>query len=72
LAAAHGHAVFLAALGRAVAFRRWRSADVRSILAAGAGTPDPGATGDALVIDLPVVVGRSLDQYAPTTTAATS
>ena len=72
LAAAHGQAVFLAALARAVAFRRWRSADVRSILAAGAGTPDPTATGDALVIDLPVAAGRSLDQYAPTATAATS
>lgn len=72
LAAAHGQAVFLAALARAVAFRRWRAADVRSILAAGAGTPDPTATGDALVIDLPVATGRSLAQYAPTTSAATS
>jgi len=72
LAAAHGQTVFLAALARAVAFRRWRAADVRSILAAGAGAPDPAATGDALVIDLPVAVGRSLDQYAPTTTAASS
>jgi len=69
LAAAHGQAVFLAALARAVAFRRWRAADVRSILAAGAGTPDPAATGQALVIDLPVATGRSLDQYAPTATA---
>ena len=72
LAAAHGSAVFLAALGRAVAFRRWRAADVRSILAAGAGTPDPTATGQALVIDLPVAPGRSLAQYAPTANAATS
>ena len=72
LAAAHGSAVFLAALSRAVAFRRWRAADVRSILAAGAGTPDPTATGQALVIDLPVAPGRSLAQYAPTATAATS
>ena len=45
---------------------------MRSILAAGAGTPDPTATGDALVIDLPVAAGRSLDQYAPTATTATS
>ena len=72
VAAAHGQAVFLAALARAVAFRRWRAADVRSILAAGAGAPDPTATGDALIIDLPVAVGRSLDQYAPTASAATS
>ena len=40
--------------------------DVRSILAAGTGTPDPTATGDALVIDLQVASGRSLAQYAPT------
>jgi len=66
LAAAHGQTMFLAALGRAVAFRRWRAADVRSILAAGTGTPDPTATGTALVIDLPVAPGRSLAQYAPT------
>jgi hypothetical protein len=72
LAAAHGQGVFLAALGRAVAFRRWRAADVRSILAAGTGTPDPTATGDALVIDLPVAAGRSLAQYAPTTAAVSS
>ena len=31
----------LVALGRAVAFGRWRTADVRSILAAGAGTVVP-------------------------------
>ena len=37
LRAAHGEQAFLAALGRAVAFSRWRAADVRSILAAGAG-----------------------------------
>ena len=37
LRAAHGEHVFLAALDRAVAFGRWRAADVRSILAAGAG-----------------------------------
>jgi len=66
LAAVHGQTAFLAALGRAVAFRRWRAADARSILAAGTGTPDPTATGDALVIDLPVASGRSLAQYAPT------
>ena len=41
LAAAHGSEVLLGALARAVAFGRWRAADVRSILAAGAGTPQP-------------------------------
>jgi hypothetical protein len=36
---AHGPEVFLPALRRAVAFRRWRATDVRSILAAGLGAP---------------------------------
>jgi len=66
LAAAHGQAVFLAALERATAFGRWRSADVRSILAAGTGTPKPRPAGTALVIDLPTTAGRSLADYAPT------
>jgi len=66
LAVAHGHAVFLAALERATAFKRWRSADVRSILAAGTGTPQPRSAGTALVIDLPITAGRSLAEYAPT------
>jgi transposase len=70
LAAAHGHVVFLAALERATAFGRWRSADVRSILAAGTGTPQPRPAGTALVIDLPTTAGRSLAEYAPTTTVA--
>jgi transposase len=67
LAAAHGHPVFLAALERATAFKRWRSADVRSILAAGIGTPAPRPAGAALVIDLPTTTGRSLAEYAPAT-----
>src|SRR5262249_20150895 len=41
LRAAHGEQAFLGALDRAVAFCRWRAADVRSILAAGAGIADP-------------------------------
>ena len=36
LSAAHGQAAMVAALERATAFGRWRAADVRSILAAGA------------------------------------
>src|SRR5262249_56672366 len=47
LEAAHGRAVLVAALERAVAFRRWRAADVRSILAAGTGTPQPTGPGEA-------------------------
>ncbi len=67
LAAAHGTAAFVAALERATAFGRWKAADVRSILAAGAGTPTPRPAGDALVIDLPTSAGRSLSEYTPTT-----
>ena len=64
LRAAHGEPAFAAALSRAVAFGRWRAADVRSILAAGPGTAGPRAAGDALVLDLPVVPVRPLSDYA--------
>ncbi len=64
LRAAHGPEAFGDALARAVAFGRWRAADVRSILAAGTGTPQPTAAGDALVLELPVVPVRSLADYA--------
>ena len=65
LRAAHGEQEFLAALDRAVAFCRWRAADVRSILAAGAGVPEPKvAAGDALALDLPAVPVRPLADYA--------
>jgi hypothetical protein len=64
LRAAHGDEAFTAALERAVAFSRWRSGDVRSILAAGIGTSQPSPAGGALVLDLPVVPVRSLADYA--------
>ncbi|HEY8202542.1 MAG TPA: IS21 family transposase, partial [Actinomycetota bacterium] len=64
LEAAHGRDALVEALERAVAFSRWRAADVRSILAAGAGTPRPTGAGDALVIDLPSVPTRPLADYA--------
>ena len=65
LRAAHGDAEFLAALDRAVAFCRWRAADIRAILAAGAGVPRPKvAAGDALNLDLPAVPVRPLADYA--------
>src|SRR6266536_96104 len=65
LRAAHGDEEFLAALDRAVAFCRWRPADVRSILAAGAGVPGPQVpAGDALNLDLPAVPVRPLADYA--------
>lgn len=69
LGAAHGDDALIAALRRAVAFKRFRAADVRSILAAGAGTPQPRPAGEALILDLPVAPTRSLDDYkivAPT------
>lgn len=64
LRAAHGDDAFGTALARAVAFSRWRAADVRSILAAGAGTPEPRPAGDALLLELPAVSVRSLADYA--------
>jgi transposase len=64
LHAAHGHDAFLDALGRAVDFGRWRAADVRSILAAGTGTPQPREAGDALVLEFPTVPTRPLSDYA--------
>jgi len=64
LEAAHGRPALIAAMERAVEYRRWRSADVRSILAAGAGTARPVRPGDALILALPVVGTRSLDDYA--------
>src|SRR5204862_2819965 len=64
LRAAHGDDAFADALDRAVAFCRWRAADVRSILAAGPGAADPRPAGDALVIELPVVPVRPLSDYA--------
>ena len=64
LEAAHDRAAFLAAIGRAVEFGRFRAKDVRSILAAGTGVPRPRAPGDALIVALPTVAVRSLGDYA--------
>ena len=63
LHAAHGTDALLAALRRAVEFRRWRAADVRSILAAGGAAPTPRPAGQALVLTLPSVPTRSLEAY---------
>jgi hypothetical protein len=64
LEAAHGRDALIAALERAVAFRRWRAADVRSVLAAGTGVPRPRDAGEALVLELPTAPTRSLNEYA--------
>ncbi len=61
--AAHGKQALIGALERAIAFRRWRADDVRSILAAGTGIPKPSQPGDALVLELPTVPTRSLADY---------
>jgi hypothetical protein len=63
LRAAQGDAALTAALERAVEFRRWPAEDVRSILAAGTGIPQPRAAGDALVMELPAVPVRPLSAY---------
>jgi transposase len=64
LEAAHGRTAFVAALERAVAFSRFRAADLRSILAAGTAAPRPTEAGEALVIALPGVPTRPLSDYA--------
>jgi len=64
LQAAHGPVALVAALERAVVFGRFRAADVRSILAAGAGVARPTRAGDALIVDLPTVATRPLSAYA--------
>ena len=63
LEAAHGRDALIAALERAITFGRWRASGVRSILAAGAGVPQPTAPGEALVIELPSTASRSLTAY---------
>jgi len=53
-----------AALARATRFRRFKAADVRSILEAGPSAPTPVAAGDALSLVLPAVPTRPLSDYA--------
>jgi hypothetical protein len=64
LGAAHGTQALTDALARAVAFKRFRAGDVRSILAAGTSAPTPVPAGGALVLDLPVAPTRSLAAYS--------
>ncbi|MGH2467384.1 MAG: IS21 family transposase [Candidatus Limnocylindrales bacterium] len=66
---AHGREPLLAALERALAFGRFRAADVRSILAAGPGVPRPTGSGAPLAITLPAVPVRPLAAYALEPTA---
>lgn len=64
LQAAHGNDELVGALDRAVMFGRWKAADVRSIMAAGAGVPTPTQPGQLLGEQLPAVPTRSLSDYA--------
>ena len=64
LETAHGRDVLVAALERALTFRRFAAEDVRSVLAAGPDAPTTAAAGAPLDADLPTVTGRSLDAYA--------
>lgn len=63
LEAAWGRQTLTAALERATTFRRFRAADVRSILEAGSGVPRVVEEGEALLVQLPTVPTRSLDAY---------
>lgn len=63
LEAAWGREALVAAVERAAQFRRFRAADVRSILEAGPGVATVVDEGEALVVDLPTVPVRSLDDY---------
>jgi hypothetical protein len=61
---AHGRVALVTALERALAFRRFRAADVRSILAQGPGIQVSTPVGGPLPVDLPAVSVRSLAAYA--------
>jgi hypothetical protein len=63
LQAAWGRDALVAALGRAVEFRRFKATDVRSILEAGVGVVDVVGEGERLALDLPEVPTRSLEAY---------
>jgi transposase len=64
LEAAHGRESLIAALERALAFRRYGAADVRSILAAGPGVARHREPGASLTVALPAVPVRPLAAYA--------
>jgi len=61
---AHGREALTAALERALAHRRFRAAEVRSILDAGTGVQRPTPAGEPLTVSLPAVPVRSLADYA--------
>jgi transposase len=69
---AWGRAALKRALERATTYRRFSAADVRAILAAGLGVPEPTRAGQPLPLDLPPVSERSLSAYALTQLALPS
>ena len=62
--AAHGQPALLAALERAVTFRRFTAGDVRSVLAAGPAAPMITEPGQPLAVPLPAAPTRPLAAYA--------
>lgn len=64
LAQSHGREALVAALERALAFRRFGASDVRSIMAAGRSAPRISSPGVDLPIELPAVPVRPLSAYA--------
>jgi hypothetical protein len=64
LEAAYGRDALVAALERGLAYRRFRAADLRAILAAGPGVPRHREPGERLTVSLPAVPVRSLAAYA--------
>jgi len=63
LEAAHGRDTLVAALERALLFRRFTGEDVRAIIAAGPHAPTPTDPGGPLSADLPAAPSRDLDAY---------
>ncbi len=61
---AYGRDALVSGLERALAYRRFRAADLRSILAAGPGVPRHHEPGAPLAIEVPVVPIRTLAAYA--------
>lgn len=64
LEAVWGKEALASALARALQFRRFKAADVRSILLAGPGLPTPTRPGASLLAGLPFVPTRPLASYA--------
>ena len=60
----YGSAAMVSALKRAIAFSRFRAADVRSIILAGAGAHQPATPGAPIPMAVPPVPLRPLSAYA--------